>query len=245
MNIWSIAAGVAVFALVVSPVSATSFDDVGATHWAAPAINAITDAGIMEGCGGSFFCPYAFVTREELSVWLARVEHYSGGVVLPPATGHFLDVPAEVCKASWIQLLLNDGLTGGCDLDPPLFCPRKTVSRAEMAVFVVRLLHGVNFHPIECQGDVYADVKCAPDGWADDWIEQVHRDGLSGGCAVSPLRYCPLGAVNRAQAALFLVRVMCKRYQEMCPVGNAPEGGPEVVDVFVEETDEGHELVAQ
>jgi len=218
MNIWSIAAGVAVFALVVSPVSATSFDDVGATHWAAPAINAITDAGIMEGCGGSFFCPYAFVTREELSVWLERAFR---GVNFQPsqATGLFDDVPSNYCLAAWMEQLKNDGFTSGCSVDPPLFCPHHPVSRGEMAVFLLRLEHGAAYTPPPaCAGGadpLFIDVPCSD--WRAPWIEQTQDvdEGIMDACETNGQRFCPSAALSRAELAEYLTRV-CQKSGAQC-----------------------------
>jgi hypothetical protein len=37
-------------------------------------------------------------------------------------------------------------------------------------------------------------------------VEAVYASGVTGGCAASPLRYCPEAAVTRAQAAVLLLR---------------------------------------
>jgi hypothetical protein len=38
------------------------------------------------------------------------------------------------------------------------------------------------------------------------WIEQLGREGITGGCATSPPRYCPDGVVTRGEMAVFLLR---------------------------------------
>jgi hypothetical protein len=50
----------------------------------------------------------------------------------------------------------------------------------------------------------FADVP--PDFWAAPWIEQLFRDGISNGCALSPRRYCPSSDVTRAEAAGFVAK---------------------------------------
>jgi hypothetical protein len=35
-------------------------------------------------------------------------------------------------------------------------------------------------------------------------VEQLYTEGITGGCQVSPLLYCPTSAVNRGQMATFL-----------------------------------------
>ena len=48
----------------------------------------------------------------------------------------FTDVPASFWAAAWIEQLAAEGITNGCDTN--LYCPNKTVGRAEMAVFLGR-----------------------------------------------------------------------------------------------------------
>jgi hypothetical protein len=42
--------------------------------------------------------------------------------------------------------------------------------------------------------------------WMEDWIEAFYDAGITSGCAVSPLRYCPERAVTRAEMAVFILR---------------------------------------
>jgi hypothetical protein len=49
---------------------------------------------------------------------------------------------------------------------------------------------------------VFQDVPCP--GQFTDWIEQLYLEGITGGCQVSPLLYCPTSPVNRGQMATFL-----------------------------------------
>jgi photosystem II stability/assembly factor-like uncharacterized protein len=50
----------------------------------------------------------------------------------------------------------------------------------------------------------FADV--APYYWAWDFVERLYAAGITGGCNVSPLNYCPEATVTRAQMAIFLER---------------------------------------
>jgi hypothetical protein len=50
----------------------------------------------------------------------------------------------------------------------------------------------------------FADV---PSGfWAESYIQRLYNAGVTGGCATSPLRYCPGTAVTRDQMAVFLLK---------------------------------------
>lgn len=50
---------------------------------------------------------------------------------------------------------------------------------------------------------VFADVPLYY--WARRYIEAIYFQGITGGCALNPLRYCPEDNVSRAQAAVFLI----------------------------------------
>jgi plastocyanin len=85
------------------------------------------------------------------------------------------------------------------------YCPNDAVTRAQMAVFLLRVEHGQGYAPPVCTG-VFQDVPC-PGGFAVDWIEQLHFEGVTGGCSTNPPLYCPELAVTRAQMAVFLLEV--------------------------------------
>ena len=54
----------------------------------------------------------------------------------PPA--YSSDVPTTYWAAPWIEQLYSEGITQGCGDNPLKFCPDGSVTRAEMAVFLVR-----------------------------------------------------------------------------------------------------------
>jgi hypothetical protein len=112
------------------------FGDVPASHWAAAWIEALYADGITGGCGGGDFCPNAPATRAEMAILLLRAKY--GSSYTPPAAGGtvFGDVPASHWAAAWIEQLAAEGITGGCGGGN--YCPNNPVTRAEMAVFLVR-----------------------------------------------------------------------------------------------------------
>jgi hypothetical protein len=115
----------------------------------------------------------------------------------------FDDVSTYHFAYLWVEALAAQGLTTGCSTTPPLYCPDSGVSRAEMAVFLVRGVHGPSFVPPPATG-IFADVPTSHPFAA--YIEQFYNDGLTKACGTSPLRYCPSGVVTRAQMAAFLLR---------------------------------------
>jgi hypothetical protein len=73
-----------------------------------------------------------------MAVFLMKATRGSG--YTPPAPiGIFGDVPTfNNIFAGWIEALANSGITGGCSTSPLLYCPGSAVTRAQMAVFLVR-----------------------------------------------------------------------------------------------------------
>jgi ELWxxDGT repeat protein len=180
----------------------TTFTDVPTTYWAWDAVEAVADAGITLGCASDQYCPDRTLTRAEMGVFLGRALH-GGGFVPPPATGtRFDDVPVSYWAAGWIELIAADGITQGCSASPPLYCPGAQVSRAEMAVFLLRARHGGSYVPPPATGTRFADVPASY--WAAPWIEQLAAEGITNGCDVG--LYCPGRTVARAEMAVFLAR---------------------------------------
>jgi hypothetical protein len=181
-----------------------TFVDVPQGYWAEEAIYKIYNAGITTGCSKNplKYCPERTVTRDQMAVFLGRGIH--GSSFTPqPATGIFDDVPVSHWAADWIEQFYNDGITSGCSNTPMLYCPDSTVTRAQMAVFLLRAEHGRNYTPPSATG-IFTDVPV--NHWAADWIEQLYNEGITGGCGTNPMRYCPDSPVTRAQMAIFLVR---------------------------------------
>lgn len=115
----------------------TGFSDVPVTHWAAAWIKQLATEGITGGCGAGLYCPEAKVTRDQMAVFLLRAKY--GSAYTPPAVGTdtgFSDVPVTHWAAAWIKQLAAEGITGGCANN--LYCPGASVTRAQMAVFLVR-----------------------------------------------------------------------------------------------------------
>ena len=86
-----------------------------------------------------------------------------------------------------------------------MYCPDREVTRAEMAVFLLRAKHSATYGP-PVTGGTFADVPYAGKEWMESWIEQFYREGITTGCGDNPLQYCPERNVTRAEMAVFLLR---------------------------------------
>jgi uncharacterized repeat protein (TIGR03803 family) len=156
--------------------------------------------GITAGCSGGNYCRNNPVTRAQMAVFLLKVEHGSS-YVPPSCTGVFSDVSCPSTFAAWIEELYNEGITGGCGVG--IYCPNNPVTRAQMAVFLLKTEHGSSYMPPACAG-IFGDVSC-PSTFAN-WIERLYAESVTGGCQMSPLLYCPGNSVLRGQMATFLVK---------------------------------------
>ena len=181
-----------------------TFQDVPATHWAWPYVEALFENGVTTGCDATpNFCVGTQVNRAEMAVFLVRALH--GASFTPPApTGVFADVPPTYWAAGYIEQLYRDGVTTGCAASPLRYCPGNPVTRAEMALFLLRAEHGGGYTPPAGSGTLFSDVPSSH--FAVDWIERLYAEGITTGCAANPLRYCPADPVGRDQMAAFLVR---------------------------------------
>ena len=145
--------------------------------------------GITGGCGGGNFCPGNSVTRAQMAVFLLKAEH-GPTYVPPPCTGVFADVacsPTPDFAVNYIEQLAAEGITGGCGGGN--FCPNNPVTRAQMAIFLLKDEHGSAYVPPACTG-VFADVECLPvPAFAVNFIEQLASEGITGGCGGG--NFCP------------------------------------------------------
>ena len=118
----------------------------------------------------------------------------------PQATNIFGDVPAGYWAKNYIETLYANGITGGCTTSPLNYCPENPVTRAQMAVFLEKALHGSNVVP----PNIPATFTDTSGHWAEDWIEALKTDGITSGCGAG--LYCPEDSVTRAQMAVFLLK---------------------------------------
>ncbi len=132
-----------------SPPAATGgvFTDVTTSTFLAKWIEQFGHEGITTGCGGGNYCPIDSVTRDGMAVFLERGKN--GAAFNPPAaTGMvFCDVETATFLSKWMEQLKADNITQGCSTGPcarlgggttPNYCPTGTVTRGEMAPFIVR-----------------------------------------------------------------------------------------------------------
>ena len=132
-------------------------------------------------------------------------------VVTAPADGRFgrltrawfadfLDVAQSHPFHAYVESLLRASVTAGCGSGN--YCPATSVTRAQMAVFLLRAEHGPAYAPPPATGTVFGDVPS--DAFAAAWIEALAAEGITGGCGGG--NYCPTSPVRRDQMAVFLLK---------------------------------------
>ena len=186
-------------AVVFAPPLDVEFADVPTTNIFHDDVITIATRGVTAGCGGSNYCPAALVSRAQMAAFLLKSEH--GSTYVPPTcVGVFADVPCPSPFADWIEQLANENVTAGCGGGN--YCPDASVTRAQMAIFLLKTSQGSGYVPPPAVG-IFGDVPVGSFG--ADYIEDLYSRGITGGCSASPLLYCPDNTVNRGQMAAFLV----------------------------------------
>ncbi len=161
-------------------------------------VEKIARDGVTAGCGGGNYCLSNPVTRAQMSVFILKSAH-GAAYTPPPAAGTvFTDVPANGFAAAYIEELHAEGITSGCGGNN--FCPGDSVTRAQMAVFLLRGEHGPAYNPPPATGAVFTDVSAG--SFAAAWIERLSAEGITGGCGGT--NFCPSSSVTRGQMAAFL-----------------------------------------
>ena len=181
------------------------FDDVPTPHPFYSAITNFAVSGYTSGCRvtPSLYCPNDPVTRAQMAVFLNR--GVNGQDFTPePATGTvFDDVPIGTFADAWIETFKELQITGGCSANPPLYCPDDPITRSQMTVFLLKVIHGSAYNAPPATGTAFADVSSTD--FAANWIEQLAKENITGGCGNGD--FCPNDAVTRGQMAAFLTRV--------------------------------------
>ena len=133
-------------------------------------------------------------------VLLLNPDH-SSSTVIDGWLADFLDVAQVDPFHPAVETLFRNHITTG--YGNGLYGRDDSITRAQMAVFVLKGAHGSGFHPPHCVG-IFTDVPCG--SLYADWVEELYNEGITAGCADAPLAFCPDEAVTRAQSAVFLLR---------------------------------------
>jgi hypothetical protein len=151
------------------------------------------DAGLVAGCRPAFFCGSMAIIRGEMAVLLVRA------LALPATTEDFF-ADDNGHKYEWaVNRLAAAGVTQGCAVES--FCPDATLTRAEMASFLI-----VAFELPSSAVNAFTDDAGSSHESA---INALAASGITIGCSTVPTdRFCPLKRLTREQLAAFLYRAL-------------------------------------
>ncbi|MCP4965276.1 MAG: hypothetical protein GY926_08565 [bacterium] len=158
-------------------------------------IEAIAAAGITTGCNPPFnseYCPNRVVTRGQMAAFLVRaLDLTSDG-----GKDWFTDDGDSIFESD-INKLAAAGVTSGCG--DGKFCPDRSLTRAEMASFLVR---GYGYPSTST--DSFVDDESSIH---EDAINRLRKAGVTAGCN-PPVnsRYCPNSLLRRDEMATLIGR---------------------------------------
>ena len=175
-----------------------SFGDVPATSAFYRFVETLLHHGVTGGCTSSDYCPGSATSREQMAVFVLVAREGAGYAPPPCGTPSFADVPASSPFCRWIEELARRGVVGGCGGGN--YCPADSVTREQMAVFVLRTLDGSLTPPACVTPPRYADVPASSPFCR--WIEELSRRGVVSGCGGG--NYCPAAPVTREQIGVFI-----------------------------------------
>jgi len=166
--------------------------------------------GYTAGCSTSplNFCPDVSMSRAQSAVFMLRGNFGSGYIPVTPT--HFF---ADNWKNSswgegWAESMYLEGLTAGCSPSPLKFCPDEILTNVQLAVFGLRLKHGMAYPTPTATGTVFADMTDTG-FWGTGWAEQAYAEGLIPSCGTDvgtgKPKFCPNALVSRGFGASVIV----------------------------------------
>ena len=124
-----------------------TFTDVPDSEWFYDWVETVACHNYVVGYGDGTYRPLNNVTRAEMAVFIERAVNGTGFTPTVPTLGSFIDVDygTPIWYAKWVEGIYQDEVVAGCgagtipgvDLT---YCPDDNITRAEVAVFMVRSL---------------------------------------------------------------------------------------------------------
>jgi hypothetical protein len=179
------------------PIPPAGFEDVGRGGTHARAIDCLLLYGITQGVTASRYEPTSAVNREQMATFIARLMREAGAELATPSTRRFTDVSGTPHVGN-IEALADAGVAQGTT--STTFEPRESVTRAQMATFIDRMLRELGL----TLPDASVPFSDVPGGTHAPAIGRLAAAGVVQGTSADT--YGPRDAVTRAQMASFLMR---------------------------------------
>ncbi len=143
------------FAATTTPltIGGTASDDVSVTQvtWT----NSLGGSGTASGTTSWTASVPLFPGFNVITVTAHDDAGLTGTDVITVSLPTFSDVPASHIFFGFIEAIAEAGITGGCGTNPPLYCPDDDVRRDQMAVFLLRGIHGGGYQPPPATGTMF------------------------------------------------------------------------------------------
>lgn len=188
---------------------AQCFSDIPSGYWAEAYINAIYDARITTGYGGTNeFKPDIEVSRDQMAAFITRAKegepisgYCASGV---PST----DVDLSGWACPYIKRLYELNITQGYG-GTNQYRPEVLVTRDQMAAFIIRAKEGEPVDNYCDSGSPFTDVPTS--SWSCKYIKRLYELGVTIGYGGTAM-YRPELTVTRAQMAAFIGRAFLNMY---------------------------------
>ena len=194
---------------VYTVTQSSSFVDVPVNHPYYRDIVILYANGLTAGCRTNplMYCPDQTMNRGEAAVFNLRGILGAGFLPGPPTHFFMDDWTRGPWAEPWAESLYKNGLSAGCRISPPKFCPWDQIPREQAVIFTLRMKYGIDYSPPPATGTLFADMTDV-NYFATPWAEQAYKDGLIPECGTSGGRpmFCPRTPVTRGLAAYMIVR---------------------------------------
>jgi hypothetical protein len=185
---------------------AIAFADVPDGYWAAEAIAALADAGIVSGYPDGRYAPGLAVDRGSMAVYISRALA-GGDVNVPngPEEATFPDVPPDHWAFKYVEYAVSGNIVAG--YGDGEYHADWTLTRGQMSVFVARSM-------VNPTGDEGLEAYQAPDTasftdvsegyWCFSHVEFLAANDVVSG--YPDQTYRPTAIVSRDQMAVYIAR---------------------------------------
>lgn len=175
---------------------ARTYPDTPPNRYFSEPVARLAERGLFAGtlCEDGF-CPDAVIDRKTAAVWIVRMLDDQDPA--PLSESRFKDVGLDSFYAPFIERLFEIEVTRGCG-NGNLFCPGRTVTRAEVAAFLSRA-----YNLPDGPDSRFTDVPV--DAWYAVEVARLAASGITRGCG-DGTRFCPGQDTTRGQMATFLWR---------------------------------------
>jgi len=177
------------------------FTDLGNHAWAADAINALADEGIIKGTSETTFSPGNNITRADFAILLVRAFELSS-----ENTENFSDVLDTDYFAKELAIARNTGIVNG--IGDNKYAPRNTITRQDMMVIVYRAMVALSVSFADSSPGVRAEEYEDFDSVSDYAKEAV--SALVGAGVVNGKngKIAPTDYTTRAEVAVLIKRIL-------------------------------------